>query len=247
MVTLTKESQKKIEKAAAAMAATEAAILVSSSEELVPIFVTQTTNTMSKATEATLTKSTRDQITKDLLKEYKTNMTTRGGSICGTEVVEKLPGNRVKVTVRSEFKPWLKDIPANERREISKIISKGIEEFKNPRLIAKDLESHMSGTRHNSISAARSEASKNQYYSNIQTRKEAGQEYLIYRSALLETTRPAHAARDGKYYKIGTQPALNEINCLCTYSDGTLDVLNGAPVEESGAIIMDADTYYSKI
>lgn len=241
---LTKESQDKINKAAAAMAATEAAILLSSANELAPIISETTYKTFTKATQKAMTKKARDKITKDYLRKYKANMVLRKGSYVGETVVEDIGKGQVKIYTRTVFKPWLKDLSIRERYQVSKIISEGAKNSENPKVIAKRLESHFAGTKSNALTAAKSESAKVRYNINVETRKASGQKYLQYISALLETTRPWHARRHLKVYKIGEEPALDEPNCYCTYVSGDYaKEFEGIEPEESSAIIMDKAEY----
>lgn len=239
MVTLTKESQDKIKKAAAALATTEALILVDMANDITPIFVSSTIGATSAASKATITKATEKSISNSILKEYRNNMTTRGGSEITERVIEDIGGGKAKVYQRRVFSTWLKDLPETQRKEISKRISQGVSEYKNPRLIAKDISSFMSGVNHNAMTAARTESASLLYQSNIETRKELGQEYVRWVSAGDEKVRPEHQLLNGRIFRISEAPPQAAPNCRCVYVSADWDVSRGAGVESSGAVIMD--------
>lgn len=241
---LTKESQEKIKRAAASLATTETKILVDNANDLVPLFISDTAETLTEAQRGVLSASKRKSITKALYKKYSLDMFNKKGSECVSEVIQDLGNGNIKIYSKKSFVSWLSDIPRREIVEINKKISIGSAEFKNPKLIAKSLEEHFNGTRHNAITSARTESLKLQTQANTETRKESGQKYIKYISALTENTRPHHAARNDRIFEIGKEIPLGDYNCLCTYVSADYEVeIEGKEVSNDTTVIMNKAEY----
>lgn len=182
-----------------------------------------------------------DGINERILKEYSAKL-NEGGSMCVERVIEELGDGRIAYSTRKEFVPWLSDMRKNESKEILELIRDSEASGVHPTEIARKLRDYFDGTAHNALTAARTEAQKIRSAARLEHYRESGVEYLQYISADDEVTRPEHAARHGKIYRINDAPELGEYNCRCTYAPADYLVeMKGAKVEESQVIILQKE------
>jgi SPP1 gp7 family putative phage head morphogenesis protein len=234
----TDEQQKLIKEVLADRQEAIAAALIEEAEALVPVAVTSTLGEPRRRTADKFTRQIVEGITREQVAAYRAQV-AKGGTDIIERVVKDLGDGRAAVTTRRTFKPWLTDMATRDQAEILRIIGEGQRDGMRPYQIARELRGHFDGTEHNASTAARTEAQKIRTDARIATYLKTGVRYLEYVSALLETTRPEHAARDGKIYPIDKAPWLGEPNCLCTLIDADYRVEEeAAAVEESDSITL---------
>jgi len=231
----TDEQWKLIEEVLADRQEAIAAALIEEAETLVPVAVQSTLGELRRMVADKFTRQIVDGITKEQVAAYRAQV-AKGGTDIIERVVKDLGDGRASVTTRRTFKPWLADMATRDQNEILRIISDGQRDGMHPHQIARELRGYFDGTEHNAVTAARTEAQKIRTDARVATYLKTGVRYLEYISALLETTRPEHAARHGKIYPIDKAPWLGEPNCLCTLIDADYRV------EEEGAAVEETDT-----
>lgn len=215
-----------------------AEILAASAAEAVAL---QTVESLQALKRGKYTITEWDGINERILNDYSAKL-NEGGSICIERVMEELGGGRIAYSTKKEFVPWLSDMRAQESKEILELIRDSEAAGVHPTEIARKLRDKFDGTRHNAMTAARTEAQKIRSSARLEHYKGAGVEYLQYISADDDQTRPEHAARHGKIYRINDAPELGEYNCRCTYAPADYLVeMKGAKVEESQVIILQKD------
>jgi SPP1 gp7 family putative phage head morphogenesis protein len=171
-------------------------------------------------------------ITDRQISNYQNQLLKKGGS----DIVEavKLPNGGIK-SVR-KFKPWLNDLSIRETEEITNIISSGISEGKYPLKISKELKSHFAGTKHNAVTAARTESQKLRVDAKFNTYREIDIKYVQYITAGDENVRWWHEAKNGKIYKLSNAPELGEPNCRCNLAPADYLVENKGMKPETSNI-----------
>ena len=234
----TDEQWKLIEEVLADRQEAIAAALIEEAETLVPVAVQSTLGELRRMVADKFTRQIVDGIAKEQVAAYRAQV-AKGGTDIIERVVTALGDGRVSITTRRTFKPWLSDMATRDQNEILRIIGEGQRGGMHPRQIARELRGYFDGTEHNAVTAARTEAQKLRTDARVATYLKTGVRYLEYISALLETTRPEHAARHGKIYPIDKAPWLGEPNCRCTLIDADYRVEEeGAGVEESDSITL---------
>lgn len=231
----TDEQQKLIKEVLADRQEAIAAALIEEAETLVLVAVTSTLGELRRRTADKFTRQIVEGITMEQVAAYRAQV-AKGGTDIIERVVKDLGDGRAAVTTRRTFKPWLTDMATRDQAEILRIIGEGQRDGMHPYQIARELRGYFDGTAHNASTAARTEAQKIRTDARIATYLKTGVRYLEYVSALLETTRPEHAARHGKIYPIGRAPWLGEPNCRCILVDADYRV------EEEGAAVENSDT-----
>lgn len=179
-------------------------------------------------------------INERIIKEYSTRL-NEGGSMCVDRVLEDIGGGKVAVSTRRVFVPWLSDMRKEESKAILELIRDAEAAGVHPRNIARQLREHFDGTAHRALTAARTEAQKLRSDARMEHFRESGVKYVVYVSADDDRTRPEHAARHGKIYRINDAPELGEYNCRCTYAPADYRVERGAKVEESQVEILQKE------
>ena len=255
---LSKAQIKVIEKDSQKYEAASALILIDLATDLSKLYAQESTkliqesnNAIAKATKEPVkivSKTTETNVAKSIADTYKSGMISKKGSVCVEKVVEELKDGRIKTYTRKRFIPWLQDMNDARVKDVSKIINEGIKSGKNPRIIAKDLESIFKGTSHNPSLVARTEAEKIRAETMNKSYTENGVKYVLYRTAQDDRVRISHQSRDGLIFEINKAPDLSEPNCRCVLVPADYMVENkGAKVEESQVLILPKGTDISKI
>ena len=174
-------------------------------------------------------------ITDKIVSDYTRNI-LNGGTDCIERVLELQPSGMYKATTRQTFVPWLADMSVRDTSNIITMIGDAEKAGVHPRQIAKELEAYFEGTKHNAMTAARTEASKIRNDARSASFEESGVQYVEYVTAGDEAVRPEHVERNGKIYPIGSSPMLGEFNCRCLLVPADYKVnRKGAKVTESDA------------
>lgn len=224
--TLTKEQEAAIREQLKARSVAIAAVLASSASGVI----------LASAKDAGVdyTKAEYTAMRNKVLKEYTANL-QKGGTMCVERVLTPVGNGMVKATTRQVFVPWLADKAEQESDEIIALIRQRQAEGMNPRLVAKELEGYFEGTRHNALTAARTEASKIRNDVNVILMENNGTKYVQYVTAGDDAVRPEHEMRNGKIYRIENAPYMGEYNCRCTLVPADYLVKNGAEYNTSDA------------
>ena len=173
-------------------------------------------------------------ITDKIVLDYTRNI-LNGGTDCIERVIALQPNGMYKATTRQTFVPWLADMSVRDTSNIITMIGDAEKAGVHPRQIAKELEGYFEGTRHNAMTAARTEASKIRNDARSASFEESGVRYVEYVTAGDEAVRPEHAMRNGKIYKLEDAEPLGEYNCRCLYVPADYKVKNGANITKSNA------------
>nr|WP_321349781.1 minor capsid protein [uncultured Methanoregula sp.] len=135
-------------------------------------------------------------------KDYRDFLTRAGGSM-----------------INGEFKPWLRDTIEADRRAVTDIIMKGIQQGRPPRDLRKDLDAIFTQGEHNSSLVAYQETRRLLTDGTNQRWKDEGIEEGIYHHLDPQLNpRPEHQAMDGRRVRIDDpeiQAMLNDYNCHC--------------------------------
>ncbi len=234
----TDEQRKAIEEVLADRQEAIAAALIEEAETLVPVAVQSTLGELRRMVADKFTRQIVDGITKEQVAAYRAQVAKGGTDIIISEIKDFGDG-RTAIVPRRIFSPWLSDMRERDQAEVLRIIGEGQRGGVHPTQIARELRGYFDGTAHHAGTAARTEAQKLRTDARVATYLKTGVRYLEYISALLETTRPEHAARHGKIYPIDKAPWLGEPNCRCTLIDADYRVEEeGAAVEESDSITL---------
>lgn len=220
--------------------------LIESAEATTRVAAKSTLGELQKRQITKYTKQIVDGITKQQVAAYRAQV-AKGGTDIVERVVRKLDNGQVSVSTRKTFKPWLSDMRTRDQEEILRIIGEGQRNGVHPKQIAQQLQEYFDATGHNAATAARTESQKIRTDARMATYQKTGVHYLEYVTAGDGKVRPDHAERDGKIYRIKDAPWLGEPNCRCTLVDADYKVEEkGMPVEESGAITLNAEEVESE-
>jgi len=224
--TLTKEQEAAIREQLKARSVAIAAVLASSASGVI----------LASAKDAGVdyTKAEYTAMRARVMKEYTANL-QKGGTMCVERVLTPVGNGMVKATTRQVFVPWLADKAERESDEIIALIRQRQAEGMNPRRIAKELEGYFEGTRHNALTAARTEASKIRNDVNVILMENNGTKYVQYVTAGDDKVRPEHEMRNGKIYKLEDAPFLGEYGCRCVLVPADYLVKTGGKVENTEA------------
>ena len=174
-------------------------------------------------------------ITDKIVSDYTRNI-LNGGTDCIERVLELQPSGMYKATTRQTFVPWLADMSVRDTSNIITMIGDAEKAGVHPRQIAKELEAYFAGTKHNAMTAARTEASKIRNDARSASFEESGVQYVEYVTAGDEAVRPEHEMRNGKIYEHRNAPFIGEYNCRCLLVPADYKVnRKGAKVTESDA------------
>jgi len=215
--------------------------LIRQAESMADVAVAQALKEIAAAKRTEFTKAFADGITREIITDY-TKQIPKGGTTVVERVITPIGDGRVMATTRARFAPWLSDMIETERNAVFNVLSEGQRSGIHPREQAKLIESFFEGTRHNAVTAARTEAQKIRTAARIASARKSGVKYVQYITAGDEAVRPEHAARHMRIYPLDKAPILGEYNCRCTLvpADFAVDEL-GMPVEQSDAVIIDED------
>lgn len=174
-------------------------------------------------------------ITDKIVSDYTRNI-LNGGTDCIERVLALQPNGMYKTTTRQTFVPWLADMSLRDTSNIITLIGEAEQAGVHPRQIAREIEEYFEGTKHNAMTAARTEASKIRNDARSASFEESGVQYVEYVTAGDELVRPEHAARNGKIYEHRNAPYIGEYNCRCLLVPADYKVnRKGAQVTESDA------------
>ena len=180
-------------------------------------------------------------ITDKIVSDYTWNI-LNGGTDCIERVIALQSNGMYKTTTRQTFVPWLADMSVRDTSNIITLIGDAEKAGVHPRQIAKELEGYFEGTRHNAMTAARTEASKIRNDARSASFEESGVQYVEYVTAGDELVRPEHAMRNGKIYEHRSAPMLGEFQCRCLLVPADYKVnRKGAKVTESEAEYLTKD------
>jgi SPP1 gp7 family putative phage head morphogenesis protein len=181
------------------------------------------------------TVASAEGITDKIVADYTRNI-LNGGTDCIERVLTLQPNGMYKATTRQTFVPWLADMSVRDTSNIITLIGDAEQAGVHPRQIAKELEAYFEGTKHNAMTAARTEASKIRNDARSASFEESGVKYVEYVTAGDELVRPEHAMRNGKIYRHDSSPLVGEFNCRCLLVPADWKVnRKGAKVTQSDA------------
>ena len=181
------------------------------------------------------TVASAEGITDKIVADYTRNI-LNGGTDCIERVLTPVKGGMYKATTRQTFVPWLADMSVRDTSNIITLIGDAEQAGVHPRQIAKELEAYFEGTKHNAMTAARTEASKIRNDARSASFEESGVKYVEYVTAGDELVRPEHAMRNGKIYEHQNAPFVGEYNCRCLLVPADYKVnRKGAEVTKSDA------------
>jgi SPP1 gp7 family putative phage head morphogenesis protein len=183
------------------------------------------------------TVASAEGITDKIIADYTRNI-LNGGTDCIERVLTLQPNGMYKATTRQTFVPWLADMSLRDTSNIITMIGDAEQAGVHPRQIAKELEAYFEGTKHNAMTAARTEASKIRNDARSASFEESGVKYVEYVTAGDELVRPEHAMRNGKIYRHDSSPLVGEFNCRC------LLVPADYKVNRKGAIVTKSEAEY---
>lgn len=163
----------------------------------------------------------------------------KGGSDCVERVLTKLTNTKYLATTRVRFIKWLDDKNTKEADDIISLIRRETASNTHPYKIARMLDEVFEGTRHNSETVARTEASKIRNDTRFDVMRSQGVNYLRYVTAGDNRVRPEHHKRNGKIYPADRAPWMGEYNCRCVLVPADRDVMKGAPVTKTDAELID--------
>ncbi len=112
--------------------------------------------------------------------------------------------NRVAMAQIKSYEHWT-GLSAGEKSALSQIIGRGVVDGKNPRVVAKEIEARMGVSRARAEGWAQTDITDTLRMARLDERDWAvenlGMEIgLLWKSALIPTTRPTHAVRNGRTY-----------------------------------------------
>ena len=217
------------------------ATLAAQAEEIAAVTVPSVLQQLAPMQRTEFTRAVVDGITDTIISDYKAPL-LRGGTICIEPVIEDIGGGMVKVTTKQKFIPWLNDMSKRDADAIADIFAEGTKTGMHPTQQARLIKDYFESTKHNAVTAARTEAQKLHTDAKMVTYRGAGVRYMQYVTAGDDRVRPDHADRDGRIYRIQDAPYLGEPNCRCDLIDADFAVEErGMPVEEDGGVIVSAE------
>jgi len=215
------------------------ATLTAQAREIAALTVPGVLAEIAAARKTEFTVQVMEGITDKIVQNY-TKEILKGGTMCVEKVVTPVGGGKVSVTTKQVFVPWLADMTERDSTAILQFFADAEAAGVHPRNQAEMIREYFEGTKHNAVTAARTEAQKLRTDARMASYRESGTKYVQYITAGDELVRPDHAARNGKIYKLKDAPYLGEYNCRCNLTAADFTVLaEGAPVEPSGAVVVD--------
>lgn len=175
----------------------------------------------------------RSKVTADVIKDYTENI-SKGGSMCVERVLKPYKDGYI-ATTEMKFVPWLDDKTDREAKELLQSIYDLETTGVHPKDIARAIRTQLDADRHNSMTVARTEASKIRNDARSRMFIENGYKYVQYITAGDDRVRPEHEMRDGKIYRHEDAPFLGEYNCRCLLAPADYQVRRGAEVTDSQA------------
>lgn len=130
-------------------------------------------------------------------------------------------------------------LAATQRAELSSIIGRAVGDGKNPRAVRKEIQESLEVSKSKALSYAQTDVTDTLRQARIAEAEYAEEEMgirtgLLWTSALIPTTRPWHASRNGKVYTTDEVRAFyaqggNRYNCRCATTEALLDE-DGKPI-----------------
>lgn len=217
------------------------AALLEQAVELAPLIARATRAELIEAGRTGFTRSVFDGITTKIETDYRKEL-SKGGTTCAEKIIEPLGNGKVKVYMKPKFVPWIDDLAKEQQQAVIDIVTEGNKIGLHPLNQSKQIADYFEGTRHRSVTSARTESLKIRTDSIVESYLKSGIKYLHYITAGDDRVRPDHAARDGKIYRIEDAPYMGDYNCRCVLTDAMYLVENeGRKVEPDGGIVVDAE------
>lgn len=146
--------------------------------------------------------------------------------------------NRVAMAQIKSYEHW-SGLSAGERSALSEIIGRGVADGKNPRALRKEIVERLGVSKARAEGYAQTDLTDTLRMTRLEENDWAQENMglrlgLLWRSALLPTTRPTHAARNGKVYSSAQVRDFysrdgNRYRCHCGVTDCLLDE-DGKPI-----------------
>ena len=140
--------------------------------------------------------------------------------------------NRVAMAQIKSYEHW-SGLAAQEKSVLSQIIGRGIADGKNPRVVAKEIAERMDVSRSRAEQYAQTDITDTLRMARLDERDWAVENLgmdigLLWKSALIPTTRPHHAARNGRTYTSAEVRDFysrdgNIYRCHCSVTEVLLD------------------------
>jgi len=210
-------------------------------EDIAYMTASTTLKEIAKMRQTEYTKAFADGITDKIVKEYNAGI-ARGGSVCVEPVYTDLGNGYVRCSTKRRFVPWLDDLSKEQQAEVLRIFIEGERDGVPPLDMAESVKTYFDGTRHRSVTAARTESQKIAQTARIDSYKKSKVKYVQYITAGDEKVRPEHAARNGKVYPISKAPDIGEYQCRCILTEADFYVEEGgAKVEKDDSVIVSKE------
>jgi uncharacterized protein with gpF-like domain len=146
--------------------------------------------------------------------------------------------NRVAMAQIKSYEHWT-GLSAGMRSELSQIIGRAVVDGKNPRAVRTEIAERLGVSRAKAAQYAQTDITDTLRQARIAEAEHAEQEFglrigLLWTSALIPTTRPWHASRNGRVYSADQVRVFygergNRYNCHCATTECLLDE-DGKPI-----------------
>ncbi len=146
--------------------------------------------------------------------------------------------NRLAMAQIKSYDHWT-GLAAQQKSELSQIIGRAVVDGKNPKAVRTEIMERLEVSRSKAASYAQTDITDTLRQARWAEAEYAGEAFglkigLLWTSALKPTTRPHHAARNGKVFKPGDVRAFygrdgNRYNCYCGQTEALLDAA-GKPI-----------------
>jgi SPP1 gp7 family putative phage head morphogenesis protein len=140
--------------------------------------------------------------------------------------------NRVAMAQLKSYEHWT-GLSAGMRSELSQIIGRAVVDGKNPRAVRTEIAERLGVSRAKAAQYAQTDITDTLRQARVAEAEHAEEEFgirigLLWTSALIPTTRPWHASRNGKVYSPDEVRAFyaergNRYNCHCATTECLLD------------------------
>lgn len=151
--------------------------------------------------------------------------------------------NRVAMAQIKSYDHWT-GLAAEVRSELSQIIGRAVVDGKNPRAVRAEIAERLGVSKSRALGYAQTDITDTLRQARMAEADHAAETMglavgLLWTSALLPTTRPSHAARNGKVYTSAEVRAFYAVNgnryrCHCATTECLLDE-NGKPILSQAA------------
>jgi uncharacterized protein with gpF-like domain len=146
--------------------------------------------------------------------------------------------NRVSMAQIKSYEHWT-GLSAGMRSELSQIIGRAVVDGKNPRAVRTEIAERLGVSRAKAAQYAQTDITDTLRQARIAEAEHAEQEFglrigMLWTSALIPTTRPWHASRNGRVYSADQVRVFygergNRYNCHCATTECLLDE-DGKPI-----------------